>query len=79
MLHAAGLTVDGDGTIVPLASDATPLYTFDPVRVECGVDGVTTWTPAHASPARFMLTVRDEKAYPTSMMRALGDLLRNLA
>ena len=79
LLHAAGLTVGRDCTIVPLASDATPLYTFDPVRVECGVDGVTTWTSAHTSPARFILTVRDEKAYPTSMTRALGDLLRNLS
>jgi hypothetical protein len=79
LLHAAGLTVGRDGTIVPLASDATPLYTFDPVRVECGADGVTTWTSAHTLSTRFMLTVRDEKAYPTSMTRALGDLLRNLS
>jgi hypothetical protein len=78
LLHAAGLTVTVDGNIVPLGSTKTPAYAFEPVRVECGADGVTAWTPDPQSRNRFLFRVRDEKRYPAAMTAALRTLLRNI-
>ena len=39
-LHAAGLGVSSEGKIVPLDEVKSPLFTFDPVQVQCNAEGV---------------------------------------
>ena len=57
---------------------ARPVYTFDPVRVRCGADGVTQWSPDPGSRDRFLFHVRDRERYPAAMTAALGALLSSL-
>jgi hypothetical protein len=62
--HAAGL--------------ALPALTFDPVRVKCGADGVTEWSPDPRSKDRFLFHVRDREHYAAAQTAALTDLLSTL-
>jgi hypothetical protein len=74
--HLAGLS---SGTVGPLdKTQAPPAFTFDPVRVKCGADGITTWSPDPGSRDRFLFHVRDRDRYPTAMTAALGALLGSL-
>ena len=78
-LHAAGLTVTADGRIRERTDTAAaPIYTFDPVRVRCGADGITEWSPDSRSRNRFLFHVRDLERYPAAMTAALGALLGSL-
>jgi hypothetical protein len=77
-LHAAGLAVSIDGGLGPLGSVASPVYSFDPIRVRCGADGVTEWSPDPGSRNRSIFHVRDVERYPVAMTAALGTLLRTL-
>jgi hypothetical protein len=75
----AGLSVAGSGLSGERASaQARPVYTFDPVRVRCGADGVTRWSPDPASQDRFLFHIRDRDRYPAAMTAALGALLSSL-
>jgi hypothetical protein len=77
--QAAGLTVAADGRLLD-RGDRTPApaYSFDPVRVRCGPDGVTAWSPDAGSRDRFIFHVRDRKRYPAAMTAALGEILSSL-
>ena len=78
-LHAAGLSVAPDGRIRGRGGvEAVPLYAFDPVRVRCGADGRTEWSPDPRSRDRFLFHVRDVERYPGAMTAALGELLGSL-
>jgi hypothetical protein len=74
-LHAAGLGVESDGAIAPLSEMKSPLFTFDPVRVQCDARGITTWTADAESRNRFLFHVRDEARYPAAMTKAMRMLL----
>jgi len=77
--HMAGLSVSGNGLVGERAgAQARPVYAFDPVRVRCGADGVTRWSPDPASQDRFLFHVRDREKYPAAMTAALGTLLISL-
>ncbi len=76
--HAAGLAVTGEGKLGPVGAATQPLYTFDPVRVRCGADGVTEWSPDPESKRRFIFHVRDAAKYPGAMTAALKTLLSTL-
>jgi hypothetical protein len=77
--HMAGLSVAGSG-LVGGRDDAQThaVYTFDPVRVRCGADGVTRWSPDPRAQDRFLFHVRDRERYPAAMTAALGALLSSL-
>jgi hypothetical protein len=78
-LHAAGLTVTADGRIRERKDTAAaPVTTFDPVRVRCGANGITEWSPDPRSRNRFLFHVRDLAHYPAAMTAALGTLLGSL-
>ncbi len=77
-LHAVGMTVSPDGAIVPLADADQPVFTFDPIRVTCGQDGVTTWQDISSETNRFIFHVRDRQRYPAAMTTAMQDLLSHL-
>lgn len=77
-LHAAGLAVSDDGAVAPLAAVASPAYSFEPVRVRCGADGITEWSPDPRSLDRFIFRVRDVGRYPAAMTAALTTILRSL-
>jgi hypothetical protein len=77
-LHAAGLTVSADGSVGPLETVASPVYSFDPIRVRCGADGITEWSPDPRSNNRSIFHVRDGKRYPAAMTAALTTLLKTL-
>ena len=77
-LHAVGLTVTVDGQIVPLAQAKNPVYTFEPIRVECLPSGVTQWTPDATSTNRFIFRVLDPGRYSAAMTAAMRTLLKTL-
>ena len=77
--HMAGLSVAGNGLVGGRDDAQTrPVYTFDPVRVRCGADGVTEWSLDPRSQNRFLFHVRDQEEYPAAMTAALGALLSSL-
>jgi len=77
--HMAGLSVAGNGLVGGRDdAQARPVYTFDPVRVRCGADGVTRWSPDPRAQDRFLFHVRDQEKYPAAMTAALGALLGSL-
>ncbi len=77
--HMAGLSVAGSGLVLERgAAPGPPVYTFDPVRVRCGADGVTSWSPDPGSRDRFIFHVHDKVGYPGAMTAALGKLLSSL-
>jgi hypothetical protein len=78
--HLAGLAVAADGRVVGRDEPGTDaVYAFDPVRVRCGADGVTAWSPDAHSRDRFLFHVRDPERYPAAMTAALTALLGALA
>jgi hypothetical protein len=74
-LHAAGIGVESDGRLVPLDEVKSPLFTFDPVQVQCDAKGVTTWTADPTSRNRFLFHVRDQSRYESAMTTAMRTLL----
>ncbi|MGZ5469311.1 MAG: hypothetical protein ACXW2H_09300, partial [Candidatus Aminicenantales bacterium] len=75
----AGLAVAGSGLVGGRNdAQAKPVYTFDPVRVRCGADGITRWSPDPHSRGRFLFHIRDHDRYPAAMTEALGELLSSL-
>ncbi|GBC96435.1 Pyrimidine-specific ribonucleoside hydrolase RihA [bacterium HR16] len=75
-LHVAGLTVTVDGEVVPLkAAGGSAVYTFQPVRISCNENAVTTWQPDPRSTNRHMFMVRDVERYQEAMTKALRTLL----
>jgi hypothetical protein len=79
LFHAAGLSVSAAGRAMTReGAPDSPVFTFDPVRVKCGADGVTEWSPDPKSKDRFLFRVRDRDRYASAMTAALGDLLATL-
>jgi hypothetical protein len=77
-LHAAGLCVDSEGKLVPQAEIRTPLFTFDPVQVQCNAEGITTWKNDPQSQSRFLFHVQDQTHYEMAMTAAMRSLLTAL-
>ncbi|MEY3775224.1 MAG: hypothetical protein RLZZ129_2004 [Verrucomicrobiota bacterium] len=79
--HATGRTVTADGDIVPLTeSGERAVFGFEPIRANCGDDGVVRWESAAApgDPVRFIFRVRDRVNYTAAMTRAMRTLLATL-
>jgi len=78
-LHVAGVTVTVDGEVVPLkAAGGSAVYTFQPVRISCNENAVTTWQPDPRSTNRYMFMVRNVERYQEAMTKALRTLLTTL-
>lgn len=77
-LHAARLTVATSGEIVPLNSVTSPVFAFEPIRVTCAANGVTTWSRDADSKNRFILRVTDVERYQAAMTAALRSLVESL-
>ena len=78
-LHAAGKTVSRSGQIVPLDSEgASPVFTFDPIKVRCSDYGVTEWTIDQNRDSRYIFHVRDIENYESAMTAAMKSLLMSL-
>ena len=76
--HAAGLSVSADGTVRETGSVPSPVFSFNPVRVRCGENGITEWSDDPGSRDRFLFHVRDQDRYPGAMMAAMRELLCTL-
>ncbi len=74
-IHSVGCTVLSDGRIVPLGKSDSPVFTFDPIVVECDEKGVTKWTHKEDSKSRFVFHVRDADSYQSAMTKAMKSLL----
>lgn len=75
-LHAAGLTVLKDGSIVPLSKH--PLdeaYRFVPVHVTCDEHGYNHWHISEENTNRYIFQVNDEAGYQSAMTQALHTML----
>ncbi len=77
-LHAAGKTVTRGGEIVARGATAEPVFTFDPIRVRCGANGVTEWAADAKARQRWIFHVRDVERYAAAMGAALRTLLSGL-
>ncbi len=78
-LHVAGLTVTTTGEVVPIkAAGDSGVYTFQPVRISCNENAVTTWQPDSRSTNHYMFMVRDLEHYQSAMTKALRTLLTAL-
>lgn len=76
--HAAGKAVVADGKIVSNDQSGTgPVFTFDPIEIQCDDSGATNWSPA-ASSDRYILHVRDIENYGRAMTTAMRSLLARL-
>jgi hypothetical protein len=75
--QAAGLAVAGTGRTIR-GSEAPPVYTFDPIRVTCGPDGITEWSDDPRSRDRFIFHIRQRDNYPAAMTVALTEALSSL-
>jgi hypothetical protein len=75
---AAGWMVTTAGELVSRDAATSPVFSFDPVQVTCGSDGITRWKPDPASQKRHIFRVQDEKHYPPAMTSALRTLLKTL-
>lgn len=75
-LHAAGLTVTRDGEIVA-ASEAgdRAVFRFEPIDVNCSLNGVTAWQIDRSATDRYIFHVLDIEAYRPAMTRALRKLI----
>jgi hypothetical protein len=78
LLQIGGLTVAGDGAVVPLAGGRDAVYRFAPVQVKCDAAGRTRWQYGAAEPPRWKFELTDVGRYPAAMTRALAALLRPL-
>jgi hypothetical protein len=79
LFHAAGLSISPAGTVASLSgAPVPPVFTFDPVQVRCGADGITEWTPDPGSRDRYLFHVRDRDRYAGALTSALGELLSTL-
>ncbi len=74
-LHACGLSVTRSGQIVAQSAAGDPVFSFEPVRVECSPAGVTRWEPATGASSRQLFQVRHSQEYATAMTTALTTLL----
>jgi len=78
-LHAAGKTVSRSGEIILLDSEgASPVFTFDPIKVRCSDNGVTEWGTDDKSKGRYIFHVRDVENYESAMTAAMKSLLMSL-
>jgi hypothetical protein len=79
-LHMAGLSVAGNGGPVEGGAEARnhAVYTFDPVKIHVGADGISEWSSDPRSRDRYLFHVRDPERYPAAMTAALGTLLSTL-
>lgn len=77
--HATNYTVSRDGIIFPPNElFDQPVFTFDPISVQCADNGVTRWTNENNSKLRFIFHVRDVDRYQSAMTTAMKSLLVTL-
>jgi len=74
-IHSAGCTVSCEGEIAPPGKVDSPVFTFDPIAIECDERGVTRWTHKENSKSHFIFHVRDVDNYPSAMTKAMKSLL----
>lgn len=75
-LHAAGLSVNMEGKIVPLGEKSEDeVFSFVPVQVTCDEQGRNHWSHCKESVNRFLYRVNDQAVYPSAMTRALGEMV----
>jgi hypothetical protein len=72
------MTVTRTGEIVHLSAASDPVFSFDPVRVQCTAAGVTRWEPADENGSRYLFQVRHPDDYASAMTAALRTLVSTL-
>ncbi len=80
MFHMVGRTVLADGRTADLAKREAdprlkPVFSFEPIAVECDAQSRTVWRFDPNAKDRFILQVHDTDRYEPAMTRALGRLL----
>ncbi len=83
MMYSTPLFFDVGDQCVTIEGEIRPktehrndwVYRFEPVNIQCGVDGVARWTPAANGSNRHLFHVLDTSAYPMAMTRAMKSLL----
>ena len=78
-LHAAGLAVDAEGKIAPIADVKSRRFlALPPCKLSATRKGITTWTADPASRQRFLFNVHEPERYQSAMTAAMRALLSTL-
>jgi hypothetical protein len=75
--HSSGSGVDAEGNLIDLGT-GEGVFTFEPVKICCDTDGLTSWEPDASSQNRFIFTRRDAEHYDAAMKAAMKGLLERL-
>jgi hypothetical protein len=75
--HSAGWGVDGKGQVFDY-QEGEGVFSFEPIKVSCDTDGLTSWEPGAASQSRFIFTLKDTIHYGSAMKEAMKNLLKRL-
>jgi hypothetical protein len=76
LLHLAGMTVLGDGEVVPIAEAGEhAVCAFEPISVRTNESGVADWQIEQFSKSRFIFEVKKEDCYESAMIKALEETL----
>lgn len=85
IFHAGGLTVTPEGDIVSERSESASVYSYEPIRVSCNENGITSWehlpeseSLADKTSKRYIFKINDEKQYPLAMKKAMAEILKRL-
>jgi inosine-uridine nucleoside N-ribohydrolase len=74
--YTAGKTVLADGKVVSIEqAKGKGIFSFEPVKITCGDNGITKWSLDKSSKDRFIFHIRDVENYQPAMIKALKDLL----
>jgi inosine-uridine nucleoside N-ribohydrolase len=78
-LHTAGKTVTREGKITDLQQEGIdPVFTFEPVQIECNAEGYTKWDLTSKETNRYIFKVQDKNRYQQAMTTAMKTLLMTL-
>jgi hypothetical protein len=75
--HSVGMSVDAGGNIIDLGK-GEGVFAFEPVRISCDIDGLTSWEADASSRTRFIFVRRDAQHYDSAMKAAMKSLLERL-
>jgi hypothetical protein len=75
--HSVGWGVDGKGQAFDYPK-GEGVFSFEPIKVSCDSEGLTSWEPDVSSKNRFLFTITNEVHYGYAMQEAMKNLLKRI-
>lgn len=77
-LLSAGLSCMADGTCIDEAECKTPLFSYTPVKVRCGRNGLLDWEDSDTDTGVYMFRLTNPDRYEQAMKHVVCNLLKTL-